>query len=545
MKSFKFASRSLEDFTGSIVEAVEASKAKRIRGFNQSLIEVLEEFANTETSAVYNSLVEQVGPDFLEVLQIRGIGAKKARLLREEAQVSSLDELENACKSGLLLPLKGFGKKTIETMLVEISKFRAMKGYIRLNNAVDLKEKILDALTAQEILVCPVGEFRRHSEVIKECNMLAVAKDTKTIQGTLQSILDIDEVDQSPENVSVQLETGTQINIQITSDESWHSLAFEKSCSEQHLEFIKSHASKNDLDYLEILRSTSATTLEDFERIVYEKLSLPLIPVELRESAELADLQSMVDAGPLVELSDISGIVHAHTHYSDGTNSLTELAEYVKEQGFAYLGVSDHSRTAAYAGGLSIDDIARQHEEIDRLNESLFPFVVLKGIESDILNDGSLDYPETVLESFDFIIASLHSALTMNRKDMTQRLRCAIENPYTTCIGHITTRKLLLRDEADMELAELIEYAAECKTAMEINANPIRLDLPFRLHQLAVEHGVLLPICPDAHSIQGVSDIRYGVIAARKGGLRKQNIPTAWKSEEAIEFWSGKSQSEE
>jgi DNA polymerase (family 10) len=250
-------------------------------------------------------------------------------------------------------------------------------------------------------------------------------------------------------------------------------------------------------------------------------VGLPLIPEELREGLVEFDLVKSGKIEQLVTDKDLKGILHNHSTYSDGKHTLRQMAEHCRDLGYAYLGISDHSRTAFYAGGLEIERVQQQHLEIDLLNQELAPFRIFKGIESDILIDGSLDYPEEVLATFDFVVASIHSSLNMDVKKATQRLLKAIENPYTTILGHPTGRLLLRRGGYPIDHKVIIQACADHGVVIEINANPWRLDLDWRWVQEAMEKGVKLSINPDAHEMEGYADMRYGVIAGRKGGLTK------------------------
>ena len=255
------------------------------------------------------------------------------------------------------------------------------------------------------------------------------------------------------------------------------------------------------------------------ERDIFKAAGVPYIIPEMREPELSFEYICSVKEEEIVTEKDIRGVIHAHSNYSDGARSIREMALAAIERGYEYLLLSDHSRSAFYANGLSPERIRQQHEEIDRLNEELAPFVIFKGIESDILYDGSLDYPDEILASFDLVIASVHSQLNMKEEKATERLLAAIRNPYTDILGHMTGRLLLRREGYPADHKAIIGACAEEDTVIEINANPHRLDMDWRYLPLAVEKGVMLSINPDAHSNHGIDDIRYGVFAARKGGL--------------------------
>ena len=263
------------------------------------------------------------------------------------------------------------------------------------------------------------------------------------------------------------------------------------------------------------------STADDFknlatEEAVFEKAALPYLAPELRD-----DNRWLEAATPpkLVTEKDVKSVMHLHTTYSDGLHSLRDMALYSKELGYEYMGLTDHSKSAFYANGLKPERVLAQMEEVDELNKELAPFKIFKGIESDILYDGSLDYEEDILKKFDFIIASVHSVLKMDKEKATTRLIRAIENPYTTILGHPTGRLLLSREGYPIDHKKVIDACAANKVILELNANPVRLDLDWTWIPYALEKGVKISINPDAHSKEGIHDIRYGVLAARKGGL--------------------------
>jgi DNA polymerase (family 10) len=272
------------------------------------------------------------------------------------------------------------------------------------------------------------------------------------------------------------------------------------------------------------------------EQAILEQANLPFVQPEIREAPKIALQLQGKTAPPLIQEKDIKGVLHAHTTWSDGSNSLEELARYVQAQGYEYLGLTDHSKSAFYANGLSAERVRQQFEEVDRLNQELAPFKIFKGIESDILYDGSLDYEEDLLQEFDFIIASIHSTLRMDKQRATQRLITAIQNPYTTILGHPTGRILLSRQGYPIDHQAVIDACAAHGVVIELNANPLRLDLDHTWIPYALERGVKIAINPDAHNLNGVHDIHYGVLAARKGLLTAEQCLNTLSVQEFEQF---------
>lgn len=286
----------------------------------------------------------------------------------------------------------------------------------------------------------------------------------------------------------------------------------------------------------ELIRKSKFESETDF----FQLNNLQFIPRELREGMGEVKQAKAGTVPVLIENSDLKGILHNHSTYSDGKHSLRQMAEHCKTLGYEYLGISDHSRTASYAGGLEIEKVAKQQAEIDALNQELAPFRIFKGIESDILPDGSLDYPKEVLQSFDFIVSSVHSVLNMDLKRATDRLLTAIHNPYTTILGHPTGRLLLRREGYPIDHKAIIDTCAEKQVVIEINANPWRLDLDWRWIRYAVEQGVMLAINPDAHEMDGYADMQYGVWIGRKGGLTKEMTLNALSGKEIAAYFESR-----
>jgi DNA polymerase (family 10) len=355
--------------------------------------------------------------------------------------------------------------------------------------------------------VAAVGELRRCCPVIEQLEILVgYAGDFSPAFDGLTFILE----NQENNTFKVSLENNTTVLIHRCEPTEFGSKMFRFTGSAA---FIEAFAKANSgLDF---------KNLED-EKAVFEKANLPYVAPELRENASILTPRSSPLA-PVIEEQDLKGILHVHTTWSDGLHSLREMCEHVRSLGYAYIGITDHSQSAFYANGLKPDRVLAQMEEIEKLNEELAPFRIFKGIESDILNDGSLDYEEVILEKFDFVIASVHSNLKMTKEKATERVLRAIENPHTTILGHPTGRLLLSREGYPLDWDKIFEACARHKVAIELNANPYRLDLDWTLIPEAVRRGIPISINPDAHSKDGVHDVRYGVMVARKGALTAGN----------------------
>ena len=411
-----------------------------------------------------------------------------------------------------------------------------------INEAIEIADPMYDFMKKQKGVesIDIAGSLRRRLETIGDIDLLVGATsehvsdlfDAFTGHELVTEILGRGET-----KSSIRTESGRQVDLRVVKPEQFPAALMYFTGSKEHNVVMRQRARERGMSLNEYglfkLSDKGETNFDQpvsysSEEDIYKKLDLHFVPPELREDMGEFDFFEKNEKADLLEQDQLRGVLHAHSTWSDGKYSIQEMADACIERGYEYLGLTDHSKTAAYAGGLSIDDLKRQWEEVDTLNEEYTkgdkPFRILKGIESDILSDGSLDYPDDVLEQFDLVIASVHASLDMPRDKMMDRFRNAIKNPYTRIVGHPTTRLLLKRSASDMDMNELIDLAAEHNTAIEINANPHRLDLDWRHGRKAKDVGLMSAICPDAHTVDGLDDVRYGVCIARKAWFGPDRI---------------------
>lgn len=520
IRSYQSAVNAIE--RGEDVSIVDKSidELQKINGVGKSIAEVIYSFYTTGGSAYLDELLAKTPMGILEVLEIKGLGPKKVKVLWEQMDITSTHELLEACQAGQVAKIKGFGEKTQES-IIQALEFRAANMgkwlFADIEESMEsLGRKLAEVKGVKKIVA--VGEFARKMEIIETVEWLISSENHHDVMAGLDNveILEKDLKTSSPFKWRGKLkDPEVQLLIHLSEDKNFISEKLLRTGNKAHLLYPV----MENKTMAAIIRETQDAVREEE---IYEKAGLSWVPEELREGFIEFDLSKNGGFDKLIKEDDLKGILHNHSTYSDGKHTLRQMAEFCKEQGYEYLGISDHSRTASYAGGLDIDKVYKQQEEIDRLNKELAPFRVFKGIESDILTDGSLDYPKEVLESFDFIVASIHSGLSMDRKKATARLLKAIENPYTTILGHPTGRLLLRREGYPVDHKVIIDACAINDVVIEINANPWRLDLDWRWIQYALEKGVKLAINPDAHEMEGYADMRYGVIAGRKGGLTRE-----------------------
>jgi DNA polymerase (family X) len=518
IRSYQSALNSLERIDQDIISLTD-KELSEIPGVGKSVLEAIQSLKSSESFAGLDGLLEKTPTGILEILQIKGLGPKKVKTLWEELNITSTHELMEACQSGKVAQIKGFGEKTQESIIQNL-EFKASNAgkwlYADIEEVIEqLGQTLATLLPDAELSV--VGDFARKMEIIHQAEFLLGTDDPVKARKALDSL---DFIGWTPQNSGPRImrgklkETDLTIWVHFCSkpDFLWKKLALIASAS--HLSsLVDDHESVS-----EKLKKKDFKTEEEFFSIN----KLQFIPAEMREGMGEIALAKAQNLPVLLEETDLKGILHNHSTYSDGKHSLRQMAEFCKRLGYEYLGISDHSRTASYAGGLEIEKVIKQHAEIDELNHELAPFRIFKGIESDILGDGSLDYPTEVLASFDFIVSSVHSILNMDIKRATDRLLRAIENPYTTILGHPTGRLLLRREGYPIDHKAIIDACARHQVVIEINANPWRLDLDWRWVRYAMDQGVKLAINPDAHEMDGYSDMKYGVLVGRKAGLNKE-----------------------
>ena len=493
------------------IAAKSLAEMEKIDGIGKSTAGKIHEFIETGHITELQTLLEQTPEGIVEMLGIKGIGPKKIVTIWKELGIETVGELYYACNENRLIEAKGFGLKTQEDIARVIEFKMASNGkflYARVEaEANELLGKLKELLPAA--LLSLTGEYRRCCEIIENLSILVGTNEPEKAFEVIgrANILNDQSIDASVFNGKSA--NGVSVNIKLV-----QSNLFYKELS------LETGAEEFNQAFSLRLPSIDETLSEE---AIFEQAGLDFIPAELREDSTFIEKAASHTLPKLITYADLKGTLHNHSTWSDGVNTLEEMALYCRDNlNLQYLGMCDHSRSAFYASGLSIEKVLQQQEEIDSLNRKLSNFYIFKGIESDILNDGSLDYPDEILQRFDFIVASVHSNLKMDREKATARVIKAVENPYTTILGHPTGRLLLSRKGYDLDFKKVIDACAANGVVIEVNANPLRLDLDWRWHQYALEKGVMLSINPDAHRTEGFLDMHYGILAARKGGLYKE-----------------------
>jgi DNA polymerase (family 10) len=493
-----------------------------IKGVGKSLASKIREILNTGSFVGLNEFLEKTPVGVQEMLEIKGFGAKKIKTIWKELGTETLGELLYACNENRLVALNGFGHKTqldlikkIEYHLQSRDKFH----YATLEaSALELVKVLQKKLPNATIEL--TGEIRRRCPILKKIEIIIGSDES------IDSVFDkkLALVEQQENKYAVKIATEFPTVLYHYPLAQFGSKQFSHTGSRDFLEGVVAMRSGIDFSNLPT------------EAAVFEKANLPYIEPELRELAKILYKAEQGQLPVLLEEEEIKGIIHSHTTYSDGINTLTEMAKYAKSLGYEYIVITDHSKAAFYANGLKPDRVLAQMEEIDVLNEQLAPFKIYKGIESDILNNGSLDYEEDILSRFDFIIASVHTNLKMDKAKATERLITAVKNKYTTMLGHPTGRLLLSREGYPIDHKAVIDACSEHNVSIELNANPYRLDLDWTWIEYAMSKNVRISINPDAHSTGGIHDIHFGVLTARKGGLTAEMCFNTMGTKELDEY---------
>jgi DNA polymerase (family X) len=552
VRAYQNAARAVNALDGDIEQLTREGKLKGVPGLGPTIISRIEEAVETGHIALYDELVKTTPPIKLEMLRIPGVGPKKINAIYNQLHITSIADLIEAINENKVAALPGFGKKTQDKILQGIDFLNQHAGRFLYPVAEHEASLIFTVLKSiPEIVRLQVGgSLRRRRETIGDIDMVASVADS-TGDDDRRKIMDIFTSQPSVAAVtgkgetksSVVLSNGMNMDLRVVNDSQFpYTLHHFTGSKEHHIALRRRALSMNMTindyglfrgkePYLELIPCKD-------EVDIYAALGMEYIEPELRE--DMGEIEAAVNRTlpVLVQESDLLGVLHVHSTWSDGQNPIRDMAEACIARGFSYLGITDHSKTAAYAGGLTEEDLRRQHKEIDRLNEEYAGRIrILKGTECDILRDGSLDYADDVLATLDFVVASIHSLFNLSEEEQTRRMLRAISNPYVDIIGHPTGRILLSREGYSLDIDAVIDAAAAHGVCIEINASPLRLDLDWRYLHRARDKGIKIPIDPDAHTIDGLDEMRYGIGIARKGWLRAGDVLNTKSTEELLNFF--------
>lgn len=530
IRAYYNAIRALESTTLDVRQLLESNHLEQIKGIGKGLSQQIKRWLNGETDPEYAQLKAQTPPGLFEMLKIPGLGPKKVRAIYTHLGLTTLGELEYACHENRLITMKGFGAKTQANILKGLELLKSHQGYFLYPFAVEKAQVVMEWLQKESRLtqVAVAGSLRRHKEVVKDIDMVGacVEGDQEAIMRHLVALPQCESVIvQGLTKTTLRLNSGIHLDFRLVNEMEYPHLLLHMTGSQAHNTALRQRAKERGLKMNEygLFRGEERLHCAS-EAEIFAHLGLHWIPPECRENTGELEIAQRDNFSDLIQQQDLRGVFHVHTTWSDGIHSLRDMVAACQYRGYEYLGISEHSQSAVYAHGLEPDRVYAQWQEIDQINDSLENFHIFKGIEVDILPDGSLDYDDSLLAGFDFVIASVHSHFKMSEADMTARILKAIYHPQVTMIGHLTGRLLLAREGYPVNIPAILKACAETGTVIELNAHPSRLDLDWRHAALARELGVMLAINPDAHSCDGLDAIAYGVGIARKGGWRKAEV---------------------
>jgi len=541
-RAYSNAARTLLHSKEDLAELVESGDLEKVKGIGKALSEKIATLVRTGSLPYLEQIRREVPPGLLQWLKIPGLGPKKARAIHEALGITTLGELEYACQENRLRDLEGFGETSQRKIRDGIERIRRHAGRFLQPVVRSEADRILRLVQGVKgvvrVEVC--GSVRRRGETSKDIDAVVSATDPEPVMDAFagdEGVLEV--VGRGPTKCSVRRKAGPGADLRVVDDAEFPFAVMYFTGSKDHNVEIRGRAQRMGLKLNEygLFRDPGGdrVTCAD-EAAIYEALGLSWIPPELREASGEVEAAETGTIPELVRRKDLRGALHCHSDWSDGSASIAVMAEACRARGLEYLGLCDHSRAAAYAGGLDEDRVRAQHEEIDRVNAELGgAFRVLKGIEVDILPDGSLDFSDEVLSTFDLVVASVHSRFQLPEEEQTARIERALEHPCVDVLGHPTGRLLLSRDPYLLDLRRIVRVAAERRVAVEINAHPQRLDLDWRTVRYGLEIGLKTCINPDAHAPDGIDDLDFGVGIARKGWCTVGDVLNAWSLEELLD----------
>jgi len=522
---------------------VRSGEIATMKGIGPATLSVIQEMAETGDSSYHEQLSEDTPEGLVEMLRVPGLGTSKIHAIHEGLGIDTLHELEEAARDGRLAQLPRFGEKTAEKILKGIAYLRETSAFVLFPQAMAEARRLLAGVSAHAGVTRAeiAGSVRRRNEVIRDIDIVAACRDApEQVAASFAHAPGVREaIGVGGRSITIRFVDGTLLDLHCVAPDEFAIALWRATGSAAHESAVRDRAESLGFSMVGdrlVDRTGKGVAIPDEERL-YSVLGLPFVEPELREGRGEIDAAEADSLPSLITLRDIRGVLHCHSQYSDGKATIAEMATAARERGWEYLGISDHSQSAFYAGGLSSDAVRQQHAEIDRLNEELDDFRILKGIEADILADGTVDYDAGLLGSFDYVIASVHSRFGMERQAMTDRVLRALDDPHVAILGHPTGRLLLTREPYAIDVEAVIQRATGVGVAVELNADPHRLDIDWRYCQMAKELGCTIEIGPDAHSPGGLDNMEIGIGVARKGWLEASDVLNTGSADDVL-LWA-------
>jgi DNA polymerase (family 10) len=531
-RAYENGAAALEGIADDLTQVVDEKRLTRYKGIGDALAAKIAELHATGRSALLEELRSELPPGIIELSQIPGLSTKKVQLLHDALGIASIAELQLACEMNAVSKVKGFGEKTQQRIMEGIKEYESRDESILLVDAHPIARQLIDFLKfapkvqAAEI----VGSIRRWKESVRNFNVLVTAEEPSRVLDALEKFPLVTKVlERNESRLIVRLANGLKVNLLVTPRKDSACAQFLETGSQSHVQQVLQIAEMKGLSIgLTGVTSAGKNAIScQSEKDIYSELGLPFIPPELREgNGELEEVAGGNNFADLIQIEDVQGMTHCHSTYSDGRNSIEEMALAAEAMGMHYITITDHSPSAHYAGGVTLDQLKRQWDEIDRVQERV-TIKLLKGTEADILDSGALDYPDHILDKFDILIGSIHSRLKMDEDQMTRRLIHCMRLPQFKIWGHALGRLVLRRPPLSCRLEEVLDAAAESNVAIEVNGDPYRLDMEARWIKLARKRGIKFVISTDAHGIRDLQNLKYGIHMARRGGLSRAEVLNA------------------
>ena len=530
-QAYARAARAVKRLNGDIEEYHRKGTLTAIPGIGHHIAQVIEEMVSTGQSLYMKTIEADFPTDFLDILAVPGVGLATGRTLYQHLRVASLEDLEKAVQKKEVRKIPGLGPKTEQRIKEGLRLLKEGPKEYNLGIIAPLARDIEARIQSLDFVrkIAPAGEFRRRVEAVTALEFVVSTSEVERLQGFLEKQPFIRGVDRQGRILKAVSLWQVPLLFHVVEEDSFWSSLLMATGSQKHVEELAERAAEKNLDITPQLFSAG-------EKEFYRQLGSPWIPPELREGR--GELQAALrgDLPSLVTLADIKGDLHTHSSWSDGTESIDQMLKRAKEKGYQYMAVTDHSPSLKIAGGLSLDQLKKQMEEISRLKEMHKGFTIFTGMEVDILRDGQLDLPDEVMAELDVVIASIHTGFKQPAEQLTQRMMAAMENSYVHIIGHPTGRLIGRRDPYPIDVDALLKKAVDTGKVLEINASPDRLDLKDIYVQKGRELGVTFAVNTDTHSLVGLDDMEYGITAARRGWLEARNVLNTWEAGEVKVF---------
>lgn len=537
VQAYRKAAHAVMGLGEPVCEILERGDLSLIPGIGKTIAARIESWVRDHDFSDLEEIRSKLPEGLDELLKVPGLGLKRIRTLQRERSITTVEELMSAVKQGRLAGLRSFPKKFVAGLPGAIETVKSYRGKYLIDVSMAFARQIRSRLIAEGFRVELTGESRRTGEIL-DCIELLV-EGNHGDREKIAEVLSDSHVQVSGNILKIPSSSGRPpAYIRVAPRETFAAQLLLTTGSDTHIRELRRLAASMDIELGEqgLTKGGLPVAIQD-EADIYRLLGSQYLPPEIREGRDIELARGLTHAVPhLVRREDLKGTIHNHTTYSDGKSRLDEMVLAARSREYSWIGIADHSQSAFYAGGMDRENVSRQHREIDELGRTLSGITILKGIESDILADGSLDYPEGVLDGFDFVVASIHTQMDMDLRSMTRRIIKAVRNPYTSILAHPTGRLLIAREPYAVDMEAVLDEALQCNVALELNANPMRLDIDWRLIDSFTDQGGIIAICPDAHTVEGLDDMEYGIMMARKGFLVPRACLNTWDVEDARRF---------